>query len=72
MIKKVIPTCLFALLFAKIVYTLITDFSVLNGIQLFGMGLGSFICIYFPFMIASEKYVDFLHGFKVKPIKKEK
>ncbi|MRT91580.1 hypothetical protein [Ancylomarina sp. 16SWW S1-10-2] len=71
MIKKVLPICLFILLFGKIVYTLITDFDNLNGIQVFGMILGLFICSYFPFMIASEKYIDFLHGFKIKQIKKE-
>jgi hypothetical protein len=36
------------------------------------MGLGLFICSYLPFMIASEKYIDFLHGFKIKQLKKEK
>ena len=72
MIKKVFPISLFILLFARITYNLITDFDTLNGIQLFGMGLGLFICSYFPFIIASEKYIDFLDGFKIKPIKKEK
>ena len=72
MIKKALSICLFILLFAKTVYTLIRDFDSLNGIQLFGMGLGLFICSYFPFIIASEKYIDFLDGFKIKPFKKEK
>ena len=53
-------------------YTLIRDFDSLNGIQLFGMGLGLFICAYFSFIIASEKYIDFRDGFKIKQIKKEK
>ena len=72
MLKKVFPISLFILLFAKITYTLITDFDRLSGIQLFGTGLGLFICSYFPFMIASEKYIDFLDGFKIKQFKKEK
>jgi len=71
MIKKVLPICLFILLFAKIVYSLFTDFDSLNGIQLLGMGLGLFITSYFSFIIASEKYIDFLDGFKIKQIKKD-
>jgi len=70
MIKKAIPISLFIVLFAKIIYSLIIDFENFNGIQLAGMGLGLFICSYFPFIIASEKYIDFLDGFKIKQIKK--
>ncbi|WP_372642066.1 hypothetical protein [Ancylomarina sp.] len=67
MIKKVIPISLFTLLFAKIIYNLITDLDTLNGTRLLGMGLRLFVTSYIPLMI----YIDFLDGFKIKQIKKE-
>jgi len=35
------------------------------------MGLELFISAYLLFIIASEKYIDFLDGFKIKHIKKD-
>ena len=71
MIKKVIPISLFILLLAKIIYSLIADFDELKNVQLLGMGLELFISAYLLFIIASEKYIDFLDGFKMKHIKKD-